>query len=77
MEEKNGNVVAIKQVSIDMSPAYISGVIEQLPQAKITFDKFHVTALLSKAMDELRKAVRKGNVFSKNINILCLPTIPT
>lgn len=61
IEEKKGSVAAIKNVSIDMSPSYISGVIEHLPQAKITFDKFHVTALLSKAMDELRKAERKGN----------------
>jgi transposase len=61
IEEKQGSVAAIKQVSIDMSPAYISGVMKHLPQAKITFDKFHVTAMLNKAMDDLRKAERKGN----------------
>lgn len=61
IKEKKGSIEAIKNVSIDMSPAYIAGVTEHLPQAKITFDKFHVTTLLSKAMDELRKAERKGN----------------
>lgn len=65
LEEKQGSVAAVKQVSIDMSPAYISGVMEHLPHAKITFDKFHVTALLSKAMDDLRKAERKGNELLK------------
>ena len=63
--EKGGKVEAIKQVSIDMSPAYISGVTEHLPQAEITFDKFHVMALLGKAMDELRKGERRGNELLK------------
>nr|QBM02817.1 ISL3 family transposase ISCARN77 [uncultured archaeon] len=61
IEEKQGSVASIKNVSIDMSPAYIAGVTEHLPQAKITFDKFHVTALLSKSMDDLRKLERKDN----------------
>ena len=57
--EKKGDVKAISHVAIDMSPAYISGVIEHLPDAQIVFDKFHITALLGKAMDELRKGERK------------------
>jgi transposase len=32
---------------------------EHLPDAQIVFDKFHITALLGKAMDELRKRERK------------------
>lgn len=65
IEAKGGSIDAVQQVSIDMSPAYISGVTEHLPQAKITFDKFHIVALLSKAMDELRKMERKGNELLK------------
>lgn len=65
IEEKGGNVEAIEHVSIDMSPAYISGVTEHLPKAQITFDKFHVTALLGKAMDDLRRGERKENEFLK------------
>ena len=61
LQEKGCNPDSITQVSIDMSPAYISGVTEHLPNAKITFDKFHVTALLGKAMDDLRKQERRGN----------------
>jgi transposase len=59
IEEKKGDVKAVSHVAIDMSPAYISGVIEHLPNAKIVFDKFHITAMLNKAMDELRKGERK------------------
>lgn len=56
---KNGTPAQIANVAIDMSPAYISGVMEHLPNAKIVFDKFHIMAQLGKAMDELRKGERK------------------
>jgi len=55
IDQKKGDVKAISHVGIDMSPAYISGVVEHLPNAKIVFDKFHIVAQLNKAMDELRK----------------------
>lgn len=57
--QKKGDVKAVSHVSIDMSPAYISGVTDHLPNAKIVFDKFHIVAQLNKAMDELRKGERK------------------
>ena len=59
LTQRQGDTKAISHVAIDMSPSYIAGVTEYLPDAKIVFDKFHITALLNKAMDELRKAERK------------------
>ncbi len=59
IDQKQGDVKAISHAGIDMSPAYISGVTEHLPDAKIVFDKFHIVAQLNKAMDELRKGERK------------------
>ena len=38
-----------------MSPAFISGVGEYLPNTTITFDKFHVVKLLNEALDEVRR----------------------
>lgn len=61
LEEKEVDTDAIEQVCIDMSPAFISGCLNYLPNAAITFDKFHVTKEVNKAMDELRKLERKGN----------------
>ena len=61
LKDKSVDVKCIKQVSIDMSPAFISGCLEHLPQAAVTFDKFHVIKEVNNAMDELRKAERKGN----------------
>jgi len=61
LKEKRVDVNKIEQVCIDMSPAFISGCINYLPNAEITFDKFHVMKEVNKAMDELRKLERQGN----------------
>src|SRR5438105_5090836 len=45
----------IESVSIDMSPAFIKGVTEELPNARITFDKFHVIWHASTAVDKMRR----------------------
>ena len=42
-----------------MSPAFIKGVSEHLPNARITFDKFHVIAHASTAVDKLPGASNK------------------
>jgi transposase len=51
----------IKEVTIDMSPAFISGVGEHLSEASITFDKFHIIQALNKAQDEVRRMEQKHN----------------
>lgn len=45
----------IKAVAMDMSRSYSSAVTEFLPCAKIVFDRFHIMALMSKAIDTLRR----------------------
>ena len=45
----------IESVSIDMSPAFIEGCTEQLPNARITFDKFQVVWHASTAVDKMRR----------------------
>jgi len=49
----------VTKVCCDMSPAFIRGVAEQLPNAEITFDRYHVIAALNTAVDEVRKAERR------------------
>ena len=65
LEEKQVERQQIEQVCIDMSPAFISGCNSYLPNAEITFDKFHVVKEVNKAMDELRKLERQGNELLK------------
>jgi transposase len=57
----SGNPEAIKSVSIDMSPAFIKGVAANLPNARITFDKFHVIAHASAAIDKMRRLEQKND----------------
>jgi len=39
-----------------MSPAFIKGVTDNLPNAKITFDKFHILKIINEAVDAVRKS---------------------
>ena len=41
---------------MDMSAACALGVATSLPQAQISYDRFHVVALANEAMDEVRSA---------------------
>lgn len=50
---------AIEPVSIDRSPAFIEGVGQSLPNARITFDKFHVVAHACQAFDMTRRIAQK------------------
>ena len=59
LKEHKGNPDGITDVSIDMSPAFISGVETNLLNATITFDKYHIMKLINTAVDEVRKAETK------------------
>ncbi|MEG1571808.1 MAG: ISL3 family transposase [Clostridia bacterium] len=61
LTKHNGAPRNIKELSMDMSPAFISGSAEYLPQAEVTFDKFHVIKLLNEALDEVRRTEQKKN----------------
>ncbi|MFY9260292.1 MAG: ISL3 family transposase [Gallionella sp.] len=54
-----GDAEQIVSASIDMSPAFIKGVSDNLPSARITFDKFHVIAHASTAVDKMRHIEQK------------------
>lgn len=49
----------IKDVSCDMSPAFIKGVNSHLPHANITFDRFHITKIINEGVDEVRREEAK------------------
>jgi transposase len=54
-----GDPKAIEEVCIDMSPAFIKGVAESLPEAAVTFDKFHAVKIINDAVDQVRRAEQK------------------
>lgn len=59
LRSKHGKPSEIASISIDMSPAFIKGVEEHFPHAQITFDKFHVIAHASSALDATRRIEQK------------------
>src|SRR5277367_1457006 len=54
-------------VSIDMSPAFIKGVAEHLPNARVTFDKFHVVAHAYAAVDQMRRLEQRTDPSLKGL----------
>ena len=60
VDAHNSDAARIKQVCIDMSAAFIKGVTENLTEAEITFDKFHVMKMLGDAVDKTRRAESKA-----------------
>jgi transposase len=68
LEEHHGHPRQIQEVSMDMSPAYIAGVNENIgSQAEVVFDKFHVLATASKAVDETRRAEARQSASTQNV----------
>ena len=59
LKRKGGCQENIAWASIDMSPAFIRGVQEHLPQAQIVFDKFHLMKKVNEAIDATRRQERK------------------
>jgi len=57
----------IESVSIDMSPAFIKGVSQELPNAQITFDKFHVVWHANAAVDKTRRIEQRSDPTLKGL----------
>ena len=55
-----GEPAAIAHACMDMSGAYRKGVDLYLPNAQISYDRFHIVKLAGEAMDEVRRAEWKG-----------------
>lgn len=56
-----GDPTRVTSVCCDMSPAFIRGVGDQLPNAEITFDRYHIIAQLNTAVDDVRKPERRSH----------------
>lgn len=56
LKAHGGDPASVKHVCQDMSAAYVKGVEEALPNAVISYDRFHVVAMAIEAMDAVRKS---------------------
>ena len=74
LEAHNGKANNIKEVSVDMSPAFKKGIDNNFPDAAIVYDKFHIIKHINDAVNKVRIAetveekILKGTryVFLKN-----------
>jgi len=55
LKAHGGDPAEIRHVCMDMSAAYAKGVSQALPEAAISYDRFHVVALAIEAMDAVRR----------------------
>ena len=66
---KRKRSVKIKAVAIDMSPAYIKAVTENLPKAKMVFDHFHVVKLFNEKLSNFRRMLynKTPDILSRSV----------
>jgi transposase len=57
----NGHPKAIQHVAIDMSAAYTKGISDNLGNAQVVYDKFHVIQNVVEACDQVRKAESRAD----------------
>lgn len=62
-----GDAKAITDVSLDLGAAYQAGARDHCPNAKVSFDPFHVVALANGALDQVRRAEVKHEADLKGI----------
>jgi transposase len=71
-ENKGGEVNHVKDVSCDMSKAFIKGVSENLPDAQITFDKFHIMKIINDGVNKVRQEEAISNPLLKGTRYIFL-----
>ena len=55
LAEHRGDPAKVTDTSSGMSTAFISGIRQHLPNAQMTFDRYHLAATLSEAVDTVRR----------------------
>ena len=72
LQQHGGSAINIAEVSCDMSPSFIKGVTDNLPNANITFDKFHLIKIINEAVDNVRKEEQHTNPILRNSRFVFL-----
>jgi len=55
LEAHGGAAEQVQEACLDMSAAFVRGLTDEFPDAKLTFDNFHLMQLLTEAVDETRR----------------------
>lgn len=60
----------IQAVAMDMWLPYFNAVINNIPEAKIVFDHFHIFKLMNETLDEIRRALYHEETFLNNRQVI-------
>ena len=60
LKAHGGDPARIEEVCMDMGAAFIAGAAAHLPQAEITFDRFHIVKIINEGVDEVRREEQKS-----------------
>jgi transposase len=60
----------VQAVAMDMSPAFLSAVEHNLPQATVVFDRFHVVKLMNEKLTQLRRELHREAVDKLHKDVL-------
>ena len=60
----------VEAVAIDMSPAYIRAVRENLPGAATVFDRFHIVKLYNEKLSNLRRSLFRKAIYQGKKNVI-------
>jgi len=60
----------IRAVAMDMWLPYFNAVINNIPETKIVFDRFHIFKLMNQTMDEIRRALYHEETFLNNRSVI-------
>lgn len=55
----HGKVKNLREVCLDLSPAFREGLAKAFPRAKRTFDRYHTVRLVNEALDQVRRQEQK------------------
>ena len=66
MKNHHGDAKQVMEVVCDMSPAFLSGIAKELPNANVTVDWFHIVQLFTKALDTVRKEENRDRPLPKH-----------
>lgn len=72
LRDHGGSPEQIREVSCDLSPAFQKGVRENLPNASVTFDRFHVAKILGDALERVRRTEWRTDKTIKGTRYLVL-----
>jgi len=66
LSSHQGDSNNILEVVCDMSPSFLSGIAQTLPNAEITVDWFHMVQTFTRSLDEVRKLEHRDNKLPKH-----------